>query len=175
MKLGDTKLKTQPEILQQPTVLGVGYRGGASAYENGKRKKSYSVWQSMLTRCYSEKYQVQKPTYRGCTVCKEWHNFSVFEQWFNDNYIEGYELDKDSIVENNKVYSPSTCLFISRRDNTIKARAMQYILLSPDGEKVEVYNLTEFCKDNKLRQPHMCSVVNGNREHHKGWRKYSED
>lgn len=73
---------------------------------------SYIVWHSMLQRCYSEKYQNIRSTYIGCTVCEEWHLLSNFKKWFNENYIEGYHLDKDILVKGNKVYSPDTCCFV---------------------------------------------------------------
>lgn len=82
-------------------------------------KKAKQVWISMLKRCYSEKYQNNKPTYIGCTVCDEWIYFSNFKKWFDENYIEGFQLDKDIIVKGNKVYSPNTCCFVPQEINMI--------------------------------------------------------
>ena len=62
---------------------------------NGKIIKSYDVWHSMIERCYSKKSHKKRPTYIGCKVHKEWLYFSNFKKWFDENYIEGYELDKD--------------------------------------------------------------------------------
>lgn len=86
---------------------------------NTKLIKSYSIWFSMLTRCYSNKVQERQPTYIGCTVCDEWLYFSKFKKWFDKNYIEGFQLDKDILVEGNKVYSPDTCRFIPAYLNSI--------------------------------------------------------
>lgn len=94
-------------------VWGVGvneYSGSINF--NRKTIKSYKIWQSMLQRGYDEKYQLKYPTYIGCTVCDEWLYFSNFKQWFDDNYREGMHLDKDILVEGNKVYSPETCVFV---------------------------------------------------------------
>ena len=66
----------------------------------------YKTWTGMLERCYSEAYQKRRTTYKGCSVCEEWLTFSNFRAWMED-------LDKDFIVEGNKVYSPETCVFIS--------------------------------------------------------------
>ena len=107
-----------------PSVFGVGYLGNQTSIdENGKAIKSYSVWNSMLMRCYSDKYQKKYPTYKGCTVCEEWHNYSNFKEWFDNNYyeIEGeqMDLDKDILVKGNKVYSPDTCVFVPQNINTL--------------------------------------------------------
>lgn len=102
-----------------PTVLGIGFLGdGCYKSKRGNTMtKMYQVWHDMLRRCYSAEYQENQPTYIGCSVCDDWHNFQVFGEWFEDNYISGYHLDKDSLVKGNKVYSPDTCAFIPREEN----------------------------------------------------------
>ena len=87
----------------------------------GKFLRSYSTWHNMLRRGYSESFQAEYPFYKGCSVCEEWHSFSVFEAWFSENYIEGMSLDKDILVPGNKIYSPETCVFISKALNTLLA------------------------------------------------------
>lgn len=78
----------------------------------------YTRWFSMLRRCYSAAYHKRQPTYIGCTVCKEWLLFSSFKAWMETQDWEGKELDKDILVQGNKVYSPETCVFVSRVVNT---------------------------------------------------------
>lgn len=77
----------------------------------------YVVWSDMLMRCYSEKYQRKSPTYVGCTVCEEWLIFSNFKAWMEKQDWEGKVLDKDLLVEGNKIYSPSTCKFLPNEIN----------------------------------------------------------
>lgn len=67
----------------------------------------------MLERCYSIKLQERYPTYRGCTVSKEWLTFSNFRAWMVTQDFEGKQLDKDLLIEGNKVYGPETCVFVS--------------------------------------------------------------
>lgn len=95
---------------------------------SGKKIKSYQVWQSMLRRCYDKKFQEKQPTYIGCSVCDEWKYFSNFKSWFDKNYRYDLEelglkpsLDKDLLIEGNKVYSPSTCVFLPHRINSFLA------------------------------------------------------
>ena len=78
----------------------------------------YRTWVSMLKRSYSEKYQERYPTYKSCYVCPEWLYFMNFRKWMTAQDWEGKALDKDLLVEGNKVYSPSTCVFVDNMTNT---------------------------------------------------------
>ena len=89
-------------------------------YVDGKQKQKrvwicpyYNTWKSMIKRCYSAKYQENRPTYRGCSVSTEWHTFSSFRGWMEGQGWEGKNLDKDWLFEGNKVYSPETCVFVT--------------------------------------------------------------
>ena len=77
------------------------------------------TWNQMMVRGYSDAYLKNQPTYKNVTVHEEWYCFSTFLEWFKENYIEGFHLDKDFLqlgVEN-KIYSPKTCLFLDRKMN----------------------------------------------------------
>lgn len=102
------------EGIKKP-VYGVGINDTDYVFES----KDYKIWRNMLERCYCERTQEKFPTYKGCSVCDEWQLFSNFKKWFFENYIEGWELDKDIICIGNKVYSPSTCCFVPRELNSI--------------------------------------------------------
>lgn len=79
----------------------------------------YKSWSSILTRCYSEKYQKRKPTYKGCSVTEEWLTFSNFRSWMITQDWEGKHLDKDLIIEGNKIYGPETCIFVNGALNSL--------------------------------------------------------
>ena len=88
---------------------------------NGKQKQKrtwicpfYQVWANMINRCYSFKTQERQPTYRGCSVTEEWKTFSVFKNWMMTQDWEDKQLDKDLLIEGNKVYGPETCVFVTR-------------------------------------------------------------
>lgn len=156
-----------------PSVYGVGFIGvGRYKPSSGnKNTKAYSIWSNMLKRCYCHKTQRRQPTYKGCTVCVEWHNYQNFAKWFEVNYIKGLHLDKDIRSQGEKVYSPETCMFVTCAKNNEKARAKGYKMTSPDGSVVNVYNMKDFCRDNGLNDSHMCAVYYGKRKQHKGWTK----
>lgn len=103
-------------------VYGVGvydYNGQISHKDNELVNICYSIWKTMLCRCYSPEFQRREPSYKGCSVCNEWKYFSNFKRWFDKHYIDGYQLDKDIFVKGNKVYSPITCCFVPHRINSL--------------------------------------------------------
>jgi hypothetical protein len=73
----------------------------------------------MLERGYSSRLQTKEPTYIGCTVCEEWLTFSNFKKWMETQDFEGKQLDKDILVQGNKIYSPETCIFVSNAINKL--------------------------------------------------------
>lgn len=98
-------------------------RIGEANYSDRLVKKAYQTWNNMMTRCYNKKWQERFPTYVGCMVCEEWHDYQVFSKWFYDNYykIEGHrmDLDKDILHKGNKIYSPDTCVFVPHFINAL--------------------------------------------------------
>lgn len=77
----------------------------------------YKVWMNMITRAYSDSFLKTRPSYLGVTVCDEWLLFSNFKSWMEKQDWNGNQLDKDLIKHGNKIYSPSTCLFVSKEVN----------------------------------------------------------
>lgn len=91
--------------------------------EHGMSKHPlYTRWQDMVRRCYSPK-DTRYPWYgaKGVTVCNEWKNDPVaFIEWgLANGWSPGMDLDKDTKIPGNTVYSPNTCKFVSHRDNMI--------------------------------------------------------
>jgi hypothetical protein len=88
---------------------------------NGKRVicPFYRVWQNMIERCYSVKMQRRCPTYKGFSVCDEWHQFTVFLAWMEKQDWAGKALDKDILKKGNKIYSPDVCIFVTKRVNQL--------------------------------------------------------
>ena len=105
------------------TICGVGFYGVGDykAFNGIGSTAEYDAWRSMMKRCYDAKTLEQHPTYKGCTVCDEWHNFQNFAEWYTSQeyYSKGYQLDKDLLVNNNKVYSPLTCSLVPQQINKL--------------------------------------------------------
>ena len=131
-------------------VFRVGYvgEGDYKSRENGKITRVYVAWSHMLERCYDEKYKKKRLTYKGCTVCKEFHNFQNFGEWDSENYyeIEGEKmhLDKDILVKHNKIYSPETCIYVPQTINNL--------FIKSDKNRGESVIGTSYHKRNKKYQ-----------------------
>ena len=75
------------------------------------RCPAYRAWTSIITRAYSAKFHVKCPTYMGIEICEEWKNFCAFRDWWIENQVDGYEIDKD-ILSDSREYSPESCIFV---------------------------------------------------------------
>lgn len=130
-------------------VYGVGFND--SGYKTQKFEKDvqgkvkltwicpyYKKWKYMLERGFCSKLKSKQPTYKEVSVCEEWLYFSVFKNWCLEYEkgtginINDYQLDKDILVEGNKLYSPQTCCFVTSSLNkfltdSAKARG-EYLL-----------------------------------------------
>lgn len=104
-----------------PTIYSVGYIGAGkyASYSNRKNSKIYEIWHDMIRRCYDPKSRTKNPTYKSCTVVKEWYDFQSFAKWCEENYVQDYNLDKDILNKGNKVYGPDTCCFVPREINNL--------------------------------------------------------
>lgn len=74
----------------------------------------YKTWADMLRRCYGTN---KPPSYSLASVCEEWHTFSRFREWMASQHWKDKTLDKDLLVQGNKVYSPATCVFVTKEVN----------------------------------------------------------
>lgn len=130
-----------------PTIFGVGCLGyGRYKSRNSKegpKTKQYGAWENMLARCYYPKTS-RYSAYggKGVKVCENWLNFQNFAKWFDENYIEGYHLDKD-LLGDGMIYSPNTCIYVPQHINGLlvnntcnKGKKHNY----PEGVRVQKKN-----------------------------------
>ncbi len=106
------------------TVYGVGYLGEGEypTFINSKKTRCYMTWTDMIRRCY-DCNDKKHTTYKDCEVCKEWHCYQTFAEWYENNYYEIENeimtLDKDILVKGNKIYNPETCIYVPSRINNL--------------------------------------------------------
>ena len=91
---------------RSPAYIGIG------KYHSKNCNIGYNKWIGMFRRCYI--YDLI--SYNGCTVSEDWWDFQNFASWFEENYPDDrssrWDLDKDILIKNNKVYSKDTCCFV---------------------------------------------------------------
>lgn len=106
--------------LYDKTVCNVGFLGEGKYMPN---EVEYSIWDSMLERCYSKNRMKENPSYSECSVCEEWHNYQNFAEWYYKNIYkyknQNLQIDKDILIKSNKVYAPDTCIFVPSLINTL--------------------------------------------------------
>ena len=98
-------------------IYGVGINDRSRpAYIINKVTKEYDHWIGMLERCYGKNKHIKsRPTYQLCECSENFKSYSYFYDWcqnqigFNEN---GWQLDKDILIERNKLYSEDTCVFV---------------------------------------------------------------
>ena len=108
-------------------VYGKGFNDKTRpAKVGGKIVKEYDLWQSMLERCFGEKLQTRRPTYKGCNVSDNFLTYSYFYDWCQkqigfgkvDEKGRSWCLDKDILFTGNKTYSETACVFVPNEINT---------------------------------------------------------
>ncbi|CAM0054440.1 HNH endonuclease [Vibrio phage F89 g1] len=163
--------------LMVASVCDVGFigRGEYLVRVNNKLTKAYQAWSDMIKRCYSEKRQKRQPTYIGCTVCKEWHNYQNFADWYYDNLPDDdlrYEVDKDIKRQGNKIYSPEFCIIVSAKENRQESNARnttrEYRIINPSGNEIVIVNMAKYCRENRLEKSGMSALIRGKLKSYKG-------
>lgn len=150
------------------------------------RKRLTNIKNSMIQRCYDENHKKFK-NYggRGVTVDKKWHrlkgfleDFDSIDGWDEEEFLNRrLQLDKDTKILGNKVYSKETCQWISPEEN-IKVKPSyqnKYIGVRIDGYKESFFNIEEFCK--KYPDVHRTAVkpvAEGKKAFSAGWYVYFE-
>lgn len=112
-------------------------------------KRVYGLWYQMLRRCYDREQMERRQgrMYSDCYVCDRWFRLSNFANDIKklDGYTDwetkvGYCLDKDIRVPGNKVYSPSTCIFVPYIENIREAnKRTQSIKAAQETHKTVYY------------------------------------
>lgn len=84
--------------------------------KNSQRVKtiSYVKWRGMIDRCKTPSRLLLRPTYKDCTVSENFKDFQYFTEWHRSQigYGMNYDLDKDLLFPDNKIYSEHTCVLI---------------------------------------------------------------
>ena len=122
VQLGDIKIGNVKDPYV-PSVFGVGISGVKYPITvNGVKTKEYTLWKDMLTRCYSTVFEKKNPTYESCEVSDKFKSYEYFYEWCHSQVGFGnqdWHLDKDLLIQGNKVYNESTCVFLPKEINLL--------------------------------------------------------
>lgn len=130
---GERVERTTDYLNKQRDKASCGCRWKEICVKHGKTQtKLFSVWQSILSRCYYEKNKSYK-NYgeRGIIVCDEWKNdFQSFYEWsirngYNENANRG-ECTIDRI-NNNGNYCPENCRWVTMKKQSNNKRNNVYV------------------------------------------------
>ena len=139
-----------------PSVYSIGIVGTKyPSTINGVLTKEYDLWQNMLKRCYSDKYQKKQPTYEGCEVSDNFKSYEYFYDWCNSQVGFGnkdWQLDKDLLVKGNKVYSEYSCVFLPNEINlllTKREASRGECLIGVHYHKRDKAFMAKVCKNKK--------------------------
>lgn len=102
-----------------PAMAGVGYMG-VGPHSSTNQPKAFKAWAHMLQRCYIDKEEYKN--YGDKFVNISWYNFQTFTDWCLTQVgfdQDGWQLDKDILVQGNKEYGPETCCFVPARINSL--------------------------------------------------------
>lgn len=108
-------------------VKGIGFNDRKSPVSvGGRHTKEYALWNSVLHRC-TEKFWLDRPTYKGTTCSENFKSYSFFYKWCQtqigfgnkDENGRSWHLDKDILLKGNNIYSDDTCVFVPARINTL--------------------------------------------------------
>ena len=114
-------LKGEFRNYYKPNIYAVGYIGKGKYNSKSFNGVVYKVWSELLRRCYSETNESRNIAYKDCEVSKDWHNFQNFAEWYvnHEFFGFGYEIDKDLLLENNKIYCPTYCTMLPKSLNIV--------------------------------------------------------
>jgi hypothetical protein len=100
---------------------GIYTKGVYKSEIDGDEATEYGIWASMIKRCRPDgNLQLRQPAYIGCSVHPDFINFQWFAEWCQSQIgfgLKGWAMDKDILIQGNKVYGPDTCCFVPRELN----------------------------------------------------------
>lgn len=123
------------------------------------KTKACQLWENIRNRCQllPKIDEGKYGKYVECFACDEWLDFQKFAEWFESVqfYKRGWQLDKDLLVKNNKMYSPETCVFLPEEINkalNTKSRERGELplglsWLTPEKQRI---NLQYDCKNSEF-------------------------
>ena len=102
-----------------------------------------------------------------------WYVHRLVMKAFSKDFSEGLQINhRDENKLNNRLDNLEMC---TPQYNSEYSLSKYYIVTTPCGKEMEVFNLRKFCRENDVDQRQMHAVVTGRRKHCKGYKaRYKE-
>lgn len=115
----DSSVKVKP---RNNVIAGFGINNAdyvVSRRKNGvtTRCPVYGAWFRLVNRACGDFKSVTHSCYDDVTVSEKWKYFMDFREWYLENVVEGWCLDKDLLSPYSREYGPDTCVFIPQELN----------------------------------------------------------
>lgn len=155
---------------------------------NSQRPNGYNI---KIIR--QPKYVPRKDLNTYKIICPEGNvyetgNLGRFAKEFGLDYSDFYKVARGTrnkykgwdVVSVNGIPVVKTCLKsrgavwdnpeYRKKMQSVRKREKEYIVITPNNEKIEVYNLAEFCRLHKLDKSNLVKVARGKLGQYKGWK-----
>ncbi len=118
---GNEKLVTSTDFTRgNPLSCGCKPKKTKYKYGGPKYKRLFQQWRDLIAR-HENKSHASYKHYgaKGSKICPEWYEYDNYAEWaLNNGYQDNLELDKDILNNGTLYYSPQTCKFVTRYENS---------------------------------------------------------
>lgn len=101
-------------------------KAGAHTTHGKSHTRLYKIWKGMQRRCKDpNRNRASSYAKKGITVCKDWEDFTVFEEWaYSHGYRDDLSIDR---IDNDGNYCPENCRWVSQRAQANNRSSNRYL------------------------------------------------